>query len=172
MNLALFVVVALLLGATQSSLWFQTLGSFPAPQLWLLVIVYLCIQRVPLQGILMMYLMSIIFSGFTAVPFGLLLLLNLLLWLGLSMFKARIFWPGPTFYALMCAATAFVMPILHISLTWLIEKTPVTRISFFALLVSPLLTFLLAFPLYEVMAWIDRITNKELPAESGGGQEA
>lgn len=168
MNFALFIGVALILGAIQSSLWFQTLGSFPSPYLWLLVVVYLCIQRVPLQGILMMYVMTIVLSGFTAVPFGLLLLLNLLIWLGLSTFKARIFWPGPTFYALMCAAVSFIMPILHVALTMLFEKNPVTRLNFFALFVSPLLTFLIAFPLYEILAWIDRITNKSLPAESGG----
>lgn len=171
MNFALFIGVALILGAIQSSLWFQTLGNFPAPQLWLLVIVYLCIQRVPIQGILMMYVMSIVLNGFTAVPFGLLLLLTLLIWLGLYTFKARIFWPGPTFYALMCAATTFAMPILHLALTWMFEKNPVSRLSLFSLLVSPLLTFLIAFPLYEVFAWIDRVTHKELPAESSRGQE-
>ena len=99
-NYSIFVLVLLIVCALQSSLWLNFFGWFPAPQLWLTVLVFWVLYRELWESVLMVYILSIISSGFTALPFAHLLSINLLTAMGLFFVKKRLYWAGPIFYML------------------------------------------------------------------------
>ena len=50
------VFTALAFGALQTSLWFLVFGYFPAPMLWLVVLVYVSVTRPLWEATMMIYL--------------------------------------------------------------------------------------------------------------------
>ena len=157
----LFFFTALLLLAIQCTLWFQVFGGFAAPQLWTILFAYWILNRSLIESVFTIYFLAGILASFTALPFGvLLLLLNGTLVLTL-MFKSRIFWLGPTYFLLFVGVINITFPILHVLCAWLIEKNPILRPEIFDWLLSTLITTLVAYPLLHVCQFFDHIGKRE-----------
>jgi hypothetical protein len=166
-NFLLFFIAGFLAVGLQCSLWLQTLGSTPAPLLWLPFLVYFTLYRYRFESIFGVYMISLIASSFSALPFGLMLLTNILLAFGIHLFKERIYWSGAGFFALMVAGASFVYPIVMIIISWLFDKNPIRTIHIFSPVLIALLTTLSSFPMYSLFMSFDRWTRKELPTEAG-----
>lgn len=157
----LFFTTALLLLAIQCTLWFQVFGGFAAPQLWTILFAYWILNRSLIESVFTLYFLAGILAPFTALPFGiLLLLLNGTLVLTL-MFKSRIFWLGPTYFLLFVGVINITFPILHMLCAWLIEKHPILRPEIFDWLLSTLITTLMAYPILQICQLFDRIGERE-----------
>lgn len=166
-NYAAFALIGLALATLQSSLWMQVFGSFPAPHLWLPIAIYWSIYRKPQEGILICYVLSIAIAPLTAAPMGILLLLLLILWGCVYVFKRRIFWPGTTYFMLVVGAATLALPILHFILSWIFERNPTSSFYFFEWIMKSLLTPLVSIPLLVLFQKIDMLTHKEIPTETG-----
>lgn len=169
-NYVLFLTLTLALTSLQCSLWFQVFGGFPAPQAWVPALVYWYLYRDLKESIVMGYLVTIVASTLTALPFGLFLLINMCLLIGVVSFKRRIFWPGSTFFALVCGGCTLLFPILHFLTSWIFEKVPITDVRVFEWILGSLITMLSSFPLYRLFSLIDRISQKQLPREAGASE--
>ncbi len=168
-NYLIFAVAAILLTALQSSLWLQLFGWFPAPQIWLAILTFWVLYRELWESVLMMYVLAVVVSAFTSLPFAHLLAINILTCLSLSFTKKRIYWAGSTFYMLACGAAVFALFFFTLLVSWRYDRNPIRDISVFGWLITVLLTMLVSLPLHSVFGWIDRLTNKEHPTEAGTG---
>lgn len=168
-NYGIFWFLALLLTAFQSSLWLQLFGYSSSPYAWITILAFWTIYRSVAEGLIMVYLLSVTIAPSTAMPLDLLIFSNILLFTVGHMFRRRIYWPGGTYFMLVCGAMALMLPFTHILGSWLLDDGVGANFLFFEWIMRTLLTTLLALPLHPLFAWADRVTHKVLPHEAGSG---
>lgn len=168
-NYLLFVVVALLLSAFQTSFWFQVFGWFPAPQLWIAILVFWILYRELWEGILMIYLLALINSGFTALPLSHFLAVALLTGFFLVFAKKRVYWAGSTFFMLATGACLLAHILFSFLISWRYDHNPNQEISIFGWITTWLVTMIASLPLHVIFSWFDHLTHKEHPAVAGTG---
>jgi hypothetical protein len=164
-----FSFLQLLLITAQTSLWMQVLGDFPAPQFWIPVFVYWSVYRKPHESVAMIYLTTFMAGSLTALPFTLLLLVLSLVYIALYYLKDRIYWSGSTFYMLACGFSALCFPVLHLTVSWIVEANPIHDIEIFHWIISILMTMLLSLLLFRFFAFVDRLIQRAEGAESREG---
>lgn len=154
-NFLVFCLTQIVLVSFQTSLWMQVLGNFPPPQLWLPAFVYWALYRKPPESIAMLYLTVFIAGSLTALPYSLLLLILIAIYVGLFFLKERIYWSGSTFFMLACGFSILLFPITHFIFSWFMEANPIHDPELFNWIISILLTMLCALPLYHLFSLID-----------------
>lgn len=168
-NYVVFVVALILLAALQSSLWLQLFGWFPPPQFWLCILVFWVLYRELWESVLMMYILAIILSTFTALSFSHYLAINLLTCLALVFAKRRVYWAGATFYMLATGACVATFIFFTVVISWRYDHNPIRDFSFFRWLMTLLQTMLVSLPLHFIFSWFDRLTDKDHPTAAGTG---
>ncbi|MCH2534777.1 MAG: hypothetical protein MK008_10085 [Bdellovibrionales bacterium] len=166
-NFAFFLSTLLILTTLETSLWMQVFGTFPSPSFWIPVLVYWSIYRSHKQGLFMAYLMAFIISPLTALPLGMFLLTNLVLFEIAFFVRSRFYQPGVIYFTLVCGLITFSLPIVLLLLSWLIENKPLKDLQVFALFMKPLLTMLVCIPLSYLFMYFDDKTDIALPTETG-----
>ncbi|MEQ1878626.1 MAG: hypothetical protein ABL958_18430 [Bdellovibrionia bacterium] len=160
LRLFIYLMLTLLMCGFQTSFWYQMFGGMPSPLLWLTLIVYLSVYRDTNEGLISVFLVAMTLSVFTAMPEGLLTIIILILFFGARFFRSRIFWPGPTYFMLVCAGAVPVFSISHILLSLYFEPNPLTRpdiVRWGLQTCETTIAALLVFPAYE---WIDEFLKE------------
>ena len=157
------IIPVLLIGLTgiQTSLWFQILGMFPTPQIWIVALTYLIIHRPFWLSVSMGYLFAVILTGFTAWPFEFLLASSMLIVGSSQLLKDRIFGSGPNYFIALCGWNVFLFHLCYTLLGLIKEDITFTRVSLFDFILSPLLSVLLAYPVYFIFKFLDRLFREE-----------
>lgn len=168
-NFGLFALVTLLLAALQCSLWLQLFGWFPAPQLWITVLVFWVLYRELWESIFMMYLLAVVVATFTSLPLPHILVLNLLTCMTLVFGKKRVYWSGSTFFMLATGAATLSFIIYGVALSWRYDSNTIRDWPVLGWLFTILLTMLVSLPLHRIYSWLDVLTDKEHPTEAGTG---
>ena len=168
-NYLFFIAFTALVVAFQCSMWFQFLGNFPAPQLWIPTLIFWFLYRDPVEGMFMTYLICGLLTTQTSLPISQFLIICLLLFGFVYLIKQRIYWSGGSFYTILCGACCFLFFVFELALSYMMEANPITRPQIFAWLTSPILTMIFALPLYFLFHFIDRFSKKEQPREATGG---
>lgn len=154
------LILLTLLISFQTSLWPLLLGPFP-PQFWILPFVYLGIYFPLHHALLYVFGLAFLLSfASSAQPFIFLAPLGALT-LGLSYFRSRVFWPGPTYYALLVFLSCLLWPALLWTSSTIYDPSPLVFPSPWAWSFQVLLTPWLAFPLYRVLDTLDTWTLPE-----------
>lgn len=163
------LITAALFTAMQTSLWFLVLGRFPAPMLWLVILVYMSVTRPLWEATLMTYLLALVYSSFTVFPFEAMLIYSLLLMLVLILIRERVFWGGPTFFMLMVGVASLSAPVLFWMTSRWFDKNPVFIPEIFEWLIASLLTMLASLPVYRLYQWFDRVGLMDAGSEGRVG---
>ncbi len=166
LNLILMMLIGLVLSGLQTTFWFQIFGSLPAPLLWLNLVLYLILFRKPMEGILTIYLFGLFLRPFTAMPLGVLWLNLLAVFAVMSFVKKRVFWPSSRYFIMASLGMSVAYHIFYLLISKWFEINPAT-ISFFHRFFEVVFTTVAAAPLYFVLSWVDRVTQKETLPESG-----
>lgn len=166
-NYTLFIGFALLATAIQCSAWPQFLGTFPAPQLWITVLVYWLLYRDPFEGMIMTYLVTALASTQSALPFSLFISVVLILYGLVFLVKQRIYWAGSGFFVMMTGVCAVAFHLVHLALSHAVETSPILSPEIYYWIISSLLTMLFSLALYHLFYFFDVITKKERPTEVG-----
>lgn len=166
-NYSVFTLASLTLAALQCSLWLQFFGYFPAPHVWLPTLVYWTLYRNLGESLVMVYILAFVASPLTAMPLGILLFTHICLFLVVLLIKHRFYWVGSVYFMIISGVLAALFPLFHLLFSWLFESTPITDFQFFQWIMRGLLTALVALPFFRLFRWMDRITHKELPVETG-----
>ena len=169
LSLILMLATAAIFTAFQTSLWFLVLGRFPAPMLWLIILVYMSVTRPLWEATAMTYLLVFIYASFTVLPFEAMLIYCLLMMLILILIRERVFWGGSTFFMLMVGVASLSAPILFWLTSRWFDKNPVFIPEVFDWLISALLTMLFSFPVYRLYQWYDRISLMDAGSENRVG---
>lgn len=145
----------------QTSFWFQLTGGAPAPQLWLLILLYLVLYRPYPHIMLGAYGFSFVLKSFSAIPFGIIWPLLFLLISPASYVKSRMFWPSTRYFIIASACFVSAFHILIFLLSHALDPNP-TTLSFFSRLSEIILTTVFAAPLYWFLLWVDKWTRPEI----------
>ncbi|MGE5087115.1 MAG: hypothetical protein ACM3MG_12490 [Bacillota bacterium] len=167
LNFLFFMAMLLLVAGIQTTFWFQIFGNVPAPLLWLNLIVYVTLYRKPFPAIFTIYAMGFVLLTFTAMPLKMMWISLLLLFTLVYGIKSRVFWSGSGYYTIMCGFSAVAYHLIYFFISMVLEKNP-TSFEITDRLVQIVLTPSFAFPLYWILAKIDKISQDELVHEPGG----
>lgn len=165
-----FIIIpalVLLFTGLQTSLWFQLLGLFPTPQLWIIILTYLIIHRSFWMSLSMGYLFSVLMTGFTAWPFEYLLASSMLIVGSSQLLKDRIYGSGANYFIALCGWNVFLFHLCYTLLGLVKEDITLGRIGLFAFSLSPLLSVLLAYPVYFGFKFLDRLFKQEEDQQPG-----
>lgn len=169
LSLFLMIFTAALFSAAQTSLWFLVFGRFPAPMLWLVVLVYMTVTRPLWEATLMTYFLAFVYSSFTVFPFEALLIYCLILMLILILLRERMFWGGPTFFMLMVGVASLSAPMAFWICSRWFDRNPLFIPDVFDWLISALLTVLASLPIYRLYQWFDRVALMDAGSEGRVG---
>jgi len=164
-NYLFFLATTNLLASLECSLWLQIFGNSPGPHLWIPALVFWSLYRRTEEGIAMVYILTLMLTALSAVSGSLFLLTNMSLFVVLILLKQRIYTSGALNFMLICGATSLGFPLLHAGYSWTFEDNPVSQPAWFHWILEPLLTMLVALPLYAVFLIFDRITHKQRPKQ-------
>ena len=164
--LGLFAMLFVIAGF-QTTFWYQLFGEVPAPLLWLNLIVYIILYRRPFPAILIVYAMGLLLINFTGMPLKMMWISLLILFVLVFMIKSRVFWSGSGYYTIMCAFSAVTYHLIYLLVSFVLEPNPVS-FDFLDRLVQIILTPSFAFPIYWVLAKLDKMSQDELMHEPGG----
>lgn len=167
LNFLIFLAVLMAVGGIQTSFWFQLFGSVPAPLLWLNLVVYIILYRKPMPAILTIYAMGFILLSFTAMPLKMMWVSLLILFALVYGIKSRVFWSGSGYYTIMCTFSAVAYHLIFFFTSMALERNPAS-FEIVDRLVQIILTPSFAFPMYWLLAKIDRVSQDELVHEPGG----
>lgn len=156
-------ILMILLCGFQTSFWFQIFGWLSAPPLWLLLIVYISLYRRSTTTVLWVYFLGFLASAFTLAPLKMIWCSLLLLYLLIVFVKARVFWGGPGYFALVSTASVATFQLTYWILSHLLEPNPVPMLPL-ERLTQILLTPLFSFPIHWLMSRLEPADN-ELSAE-------
>jgi len=165
LSLFLMIFTATVLAGFQSSLWFLVFGRFPAPMLWLVILVYGAVTRPLWEATMMTYALCFVNAAFTALPFEALLIYSLLMMGILILIRERVYWGGPTFFMLMVGAATLSSPILFWLTSRWFDKNPIFIPDIFDWIISALLTGLACLPLYRLYSWYDKVALLDAGSE-------
>lgn len=169
LSILLMLGTAMVLGGAETGLWFLLFGSFPAPMLWLIVLVYTVVTRPLWEATLMTYLLCFVNSAFTIFPFEALLVYSLILMGSLILVRERVFWGGPTYFMLLVGLASVAAPILFWFTSRWFDKNPVYIPEIFDWSISALLTMLCSLPIYRIYQWFDKVALLDAGSESRVG---
>lgn len=165
LNWSAFLVLSVGLISAQSSFWMQVFGNFPPPNLWILIICYWALYRSIWEAISLTYILTLLVAAMSAANFGILVATHLMILYMTHSFRSRFFWKSSTYFMLVTGTASLLFPILYFLLCSAFEAPGLTQFAFFEYILRSLLTALLATPFFAVFDWVDRMTQKELPAE-------
>lgn len=166
-NIFLFLLLALVCASFQSSLWFQMMGYFPGPSLWVSILVYISIHRKLVESLLVLILLSFIISPFTSMADGILLMSIFILGLSAKVFKQRIYWLSATYVMLICGSSVIAFHMIKWILGIYIEEKHFYWPYFSDWIIEAILTALLSPPLFKLLEYIDRMLNRETMDQAG-----
>ncbi len=169
LNILCILTFLSLMCAFQASLWMQVLGGFPPPLIWIVVLTFVTLHRHVGEAVFMTYLMTCVISAYTAEPFEHFLLNNMICLVFILLIKNRIYWPSPNYFMLMTAAATALHFLMNLLLSQFLDANPLRSPEFFHWMISFLLTLLISIPIYQLLKWFDRITQRDVTAESTGG---
>jgi hypothetical protein len=170
-NVALFVLMALLLAAGQTSFWLQLFGSFPAPALWMPVLVYLALFRSTMMFIVLSHILAIALAAATTMPEALLMVTCLAVGLSVQVFKTRIYWSATTYFMMISGLATLVFHVAYFIATWLLDPNPITSPSISSWIIQALLTPLFAPMFFPLLRWIDAVTEHTEPPQISGAYQ-
>jgi len=113
------------------------------------------------------YLFSIVLTGFTIWPFEYILTSSMVIVGCSQLLKDRIYGSGPNYFFALCGWNVFLFHICYTALGVIKEDIPLARVSVFDFILSPLLSVLLAFPIFSALRILDRVFNEDEESQVG-----
>ncbi len=157
----LFLAALILLSTMQTSFWLQVFGYWPAPNMWIPVLVYFALYNQIIPLFWFIYLCFWVLSTLTLIPDGILILLIMSIGLFTRFFKRRIYWSGSTYFMLACSGASLLFNALHCILSLSFEADPMRSPQIATWLGQALLTTIPAFILFPIFQWFDKLTQRE-----------
>lgn len=166
LNWSLITLFIYILCGVQTSLWFQFASGTPAPQFWLVVLLYLVLYRSYIQALTYSYFLAFIIKSFSSASLSLLLPLFFILVSPASYIKGRMFWPSTRYFLFATFIFTLSFHVLSIFLSYYIENTG-APLALTQRAIEITLTLIAAAPIYWVMNFIDQITIPDVMSSQG-----
>ncbi|HRO68232.1 MAG TPA: hypothetical protein PL182_11755 [Pseudobdellovibrionaceae bacterium] len=117
------LVMTILICGAQTVVWPNLISSLPAPPFWLLLIVWVSLYRNERETILLVYLMGLLATAFTAMPLKMMLFSLMILYVLIRRVKERVFWTGMPYFVMASAASVTAFQVIYMILSAVLEPT-------------------------------------------------
>lgn len=155
LKLVTFTVVFYAFCAFQTSFWPFILGTFPAPQLWLIMVVFIALKWPTFRTVFFIYFLGLIMTRFSYVPLKMawtsLVMLIMFVWF----FKNRIHSTSLFYFSILATSGSFFYSLSYILLSNWLEPAP-TSIYFLHRTLEMGCNFLFSIPVYKFLDFIDK----------------
>lgn len=161
LNLIGMILITIMLTAIQTTLWFQVFSHFPSPLLWLNVFLYIALYRKPIEGIIIIYILSWALSAFTAMPLGLLWLNSFIIFSIVNIIKSRFFWPDAKYFVIASLFSSLIYQVVSFGTAAFFDGIiPAlnVQIRFFEVLLTPIT----ALPIFIFLKQLDQWTRDDI----------
>lgn len=115
------LIMMVLICGVQTVIWPNLISSLPAPPFWLLLIVWVALYRNERETILLIYLMGLLATSFTAMPLKMMLFSLMILYILIRRVKERVFWTGMPYFVMASAASVTAFQIIYMVLSAILE---------------------------------------------------
>ena len=166
-NIFVFLLFALVAASLQTSLWFQIAGYFPAPALWIPVLVYVSMHRNAVEMLITIILIAAVLATMTTMSDGVLLMSCIILGVSARIFKERIYWSTYTYSMLICGLSAFFFHFVKWIAAIFLEEKHFFSPHVLDWIIEAMLTALIAPAFFKVFGWIDEVFGRENIASTG-----
>jgi hypothetical protein len=166
-NIFCFLLIALIAATLQTSLWFQIAGYFPAPALWIPVLVYVSMHRNAVEMLVTLIFIAAVLSSMTTMSDGVLLGTCLFLGVAARIFKERIYWSSYTYSMLICGLSSFFFHFIKWLAAMALEEKQFFMPHVLDWLIEAMLTALAAPLMFRFLLWIDELFSRESVASTG-----
>ncbi len=151
----LFTLVFVMFCAFQSSFWSILIDFLPAPQLWLIFLIFVFLKWPGFSTVFYAYGLGFILILFSAMPLKMSWLSILGLYCYVWIFKTRIHSSSLFLFSVLCGSASLFYSMFYIFLSYLLEQK-MTPFLFFERLLDSGMTFLSAFPIYLFLDFINK----------------
>ncbi len=138
----------------ETSFWPHLIPWIAAPQIWLLMILFITLKWSPLFAIFYIYFLGFCLTRFSNVPLKMVWSSLLVTFGVLWVIKNRVQMSGLFSFILFCLGGSMVFQIAYVGLSQIIERTP-TPLLFTDRLLQVLMNFIFSYPLYFILQWFD-----------------
>lgn len=115
------LIMTVLICGVQTVIWPNLISSLPAPPFWLLLIVWVAVYRNERETILLIYLMGLLATSFTAMPLKMMLFSLMILYILIRRVKERVFWTGMPYFVIAGAASVTAFQVIYMILSAILE---------------------------------------------------
>ena len=155
LKLVVFTLVFYAFCAFQTSFWPFVLGSFPSPQLWLIMVIFIALKWPNIRAVLFSYFLGLIMTRYSYIPLKMawtsLVALMLFVWI----FKNRIHSTSLFYFSILATSGSFFYAVAYILISRWLEPNP-TPIFFLHRLLEMGCNFLFSIPIYKFLEFIDQ----------------
>lgn len=159
-KLFLFTVLFLSFCAFQTSVWPFWLGSFPPPQLWLILIIFIAMKWPTPITLFYIYFLGLLMTGFTPAPLKTLWLSLAAVYFFVIFFKQRIHSNSLFYFSILVSGTALFYNIVFISISHWLEPAG-TPIFILHRLLETGCNFLVSIPAYKLLSFFDQLLQSQ-----------
>lgn len=159
LNLLVLLILSALVCGFQTTFLPATLPFSVTPGLWILPVSYVAIYRRVSFSVAFAYLNSILLTGFTGMPLGILLVTHIVLILLANFARTRIFWPTLSYFLLLTLGQIVLYQVCFILLSRMSEPVTHAQLSWRELFASVVFV-----PIFSpVVFWLGRKLDQVLP---------
>ena len=164
LNFIVFLFLAFVLSAMQSSMLSQVFGSQGTPVLWLSLTVYFSLKRDYKEVLIWIYALTLINLSFSYSPLAFFLFSQLLVLGAVKFLRERIFWSGGTYFMLVYGVAVCIYHLSYFFLSRLIEDNPMGTPFWLNWFLQLLWVPVVSVPLFYFYELIDHWTKR--PSQS------
>jgi hypothetical protein len=151
-----FTLIFFMLCAFQTSFWTVLIDFLPAPQLWLIFLVFIFLKWPSYSAIFYAYLLGYILTLFSMMPLKMSWLSVLGIFGFVWIFKNRIHSSSLFLFAILCGACSLFYSVLYIAISSYLE-TNKTSFLFVDRILQAGITFLVSLIVYSALDALDRL---------------
>lgn len=151
----LFTVLFFVFCAFQTSFWKVLIDFLPAPQIWLIFLVFIFLKWPGYSTVFYAYFLGYILTLFTLMPLKMSWLSLLGLYCFVWIFKNRIHSASLFLFSVLCAAASLFYSTFYILLSYSLEKK-MTSFLFFDRILEAGVTFLVSSAVYLILDYLNR----------------
>lgn len=154
-KLLVFTLVFFAFCAFQTSFWPFVLSTFPAPQLWLIMVIFIALKWPTVRALFFIYFLGFVLTRFSYIPLKMawtsLLAVTLFVWF----FKNRIHSTSLFYFSILVTSGSLFYSIVYILISRWLEPMG-TPIYFLHRLLELGCNFLFSIPVYKTLDVLDQ----------------
>lgn len=145
------------------SIFFNPRNSFIEIDLWMVSIIFICLHRTVLTGLLFCALASLFLGAFSGVPLYSSILSFLCIFTSLHIIKNRSFTQGTSYFSICAFVSILIFYVSYFALSWIFGETPILYPSVIKWITSAMMSSALFVLIRPLLIFSDSLFSVKYP---------